>query len=147
MASDTSYLGLGAVLLHRKKDGQLKVVHYASRTLLPAEINYSRIKKEGLGLIFAVKKFHKYILRGEFKLTVALYCPYSAQKGIPTHSANRLERWGTILLNYSFKMEFLPFKKIPYTDGLSRLIPKIREPLEEAVIASLISKMDNKTFF
>ena len=61
LASDASNLGLEAVLLHKEKDGQLKVVHYASRTLLPAEMNYSQIGKEGLGLIFAVKKFHKYI--------------------------------------------------------------------------------------
>ena len=52
---------------------------------------------------------------------------------------------GTNLLNYSFKMEFLPSKKISHTDGLSRLIPKIRGPLEEAVIASLSSKMDIKS--
>ena len=41
-------------------------------------------------------------------------------------------------------MEFLPSKKIPHADGLPRLIPKIREPLEETVIASLSSKMDIK---
>ena len=41
-------------------------------------------------------------------------------------------------------MEFLPSKKIPHTDGLSRLIPKIREPLEETVITSLSPKIDIK---
>ena len=41
-------------------------------------------------------------------------------------------------------MEFLLSKKIPHADGLSRLIPKIREPLEETVIASLSSEMDSK---
>ena len=33
--------------------------------------------------------------------------------------------------NYSFKMEFLWSKKMPNADGLSRLIPRIREPFEE----------------
>ena len=51
---------------------------------------------------------------------------------------------GPILFNYSFKMEFLPSKKIPHTDNLSRLIPKIREPLEETVIGSPSSKMNIK---
>ena len=41
-------------------------------------------------------------------------------------------------------MELLSSKKIPHADGLSGLIPKIREPLEETVIASLSSEMDIK---
>ena len=47
-------------------------------------------------------------------------------------------------MNYSFKMEFLPSKEIAHADGLSRLIPKNTEPLEETVIASLKSEMDIK---
>ena len=57
VASDASNLGLGAILLHKEKDGQLKDVHHVLSTLLPAEINYSQIQKEWLGLIFAIKKF------------------------------------------------------------------------------------------
>ena len=43
-------------------------------------------------------------------------------------------------------MEFLPSKKMPHVDGLSRFIPK-REPLEEIVIASLSSELDIKDVF
>ena len=49
------------------------------------------------------------------------------------------------MLNYFLQMDFLLSKKIPYVDGLSRLIPKITEPLEETVIASLSSEMYIKT--
>ena len=49
-----------------------------------------------------------------------------------------------MLLNYSFKMKFLPSKEITHVDGLSRLIPKNTELLEETVIASLKSEMDVK---
>ena len=41
-------------------------------------------------------------------------------------------------------MEFLPSKEIAHADGLSRLIPKNTERLEETVIASLKSEMDVK---
>ena len=34
-------------------------------------------------------------------------------------------------------MEFLSSQKLGYADGLSRLIPKMQEPLEDRVIASL----------
>ena len=41
-------------------------------------------------------------------------------------------------------MGFLPSKKIPHSDGLSRLIPKIREQLAKTVITSLSSEMEIK---
>ena len=46
------------------------------------------------------------------------------KKDLPMHTANRLQRWGTILLNYNFKMEYLASKKFNHVDRLSRLIPK-----------------------
>ena len=47
VASDASNFGLGAVIFH-KEDGKLKPIQHVSRTLLPAEMNYSQIEKEGL---------------------------------------------------------------------------------------------------
>ena len=147
VATDASGLGLGAVLLHKEENGQLKAVSHASRTLLPAEKNYSQIEKEALGIIFAVKKYHKYLHGRSFVLQTdhrPLLSIFGSKKGIPTHTANRLQRWATILLNYTFKMEFLPSKKIAHADGLSRLIPKLSEPLEETVIAALSTEMEIK---
>ena len=54
---------------------------------------------------------------------------FGSKKGIPTHTANRLQRWAMMRLNYSFKMELLPSKEITYVDRLSRLIPKNTELL------------------
>ena len=65
------------------------------------------------------------------------------KKGL--HTANRLQRWDTILLNCNFKIEYQPLKNFGHADGLSRLIPKYKEPLEETVIASLQSEDELKT--
>ena len=146
VTSDASNSGLGAVILH-KEDGKLKPIQYVSRTLLPAEMNDSQIEKEGLAIIFAIKKFYKYVHGREFILQMEhrpLLAIFGSKKGIPTHTANRLQKWATMLLNYSFKMEFLPSKEIAHVDGLSRLIPKNIELLEVTVIASLKSEMDVK---
>ena len=55
--------GIGAVILHRFEDGT-RPVAYASRTLLPAEKNYSQTEKEGLAIILAVKKFIDLYMEG-----------------------------------------------------------------------------------
>ena len=52
---------------------------------------------------------------------------------------------GTILLKYNFKVESLPSKKLCHANGLSRLISKHREHLEDTVIASLRLEREFKT--
>ena len=47
-------------------DQQERPIVYISRTLTPAEKNYSQLEKEALAIIFAVRKFHKYIYGRHF---------------------------------------------------------------------------------
>ena len=54
-------INFGAVILH-KEDGKVKLIQPVS------EMNYSLIEKEGLAIIFAIKKFHKYVHGKEFIL-------------------------------------------------------------------------------
>ena len=50
------------------QDGTERPVCYASRTLAAAERNYGHIEKEGLVLVFAVKKFHHYLYGHRFHM-------------------------------------------------------------------------------
>ena len=117
-----------------------------SKPIAHAEKNYSQIEKEALAIIFAVSKFHHrhFILQTDHKPLLTIF---GLQKGLPTHTANRLQRWSTILLNYNFKMEYLPSNKFGHVDGLSRQISKYQEPLEDTVIASPQPEGELKNFF
>ena len=140
VAADASEHGLGAVIQHRWPDGTIKAIAHASCSLTPAERNYSQVEKEGLALIFAVKKFHKYIYGRHFTLLTdhrPLLSIFGNRKGIPVHSANRLQRWAAALLGYDFKIEYRKSTDFGLADALSRLIPTLAAPDEEVVVAAL----------
>ena len=47
------------MLSHVMEDGSEKPLGFMSRTLSPAEKRYSQLDKEGLAIIFGIKRFHK----------------------------------------------------------------------------------------
>ena len=122
---------------------KVRPIAYASRSLIPAERNYSQVEKEILAIIFAVTKFNRYIHGRWFTLQTD-HNPqetiFGSKNGLPTHTANRLLRWRTVLLNYDFQIQYLSTNKIGQTDGLSRLIPRSAETFEDTVIAALRSE-------
>ena len=139
VAADASAYGVGAVLLHIFPDGSEKAVMHASRTLTSAEKNYGQIEKEALALIFAVKRFHKLIYGRHFVLLTdhkPLLSVFGSKKGLPVHSANRLQRWGTILLGYDFEIQYRRTSDFGQADALSRLIFTHPRHDEDAVIAA-----------
>ena len=142
--SDARNLGLGVTILHKESYGQVKAIAHALRTLLLAAKGFSQIEKGASGIIFAVKKFLIFIHGRNFTLQtdlLSLLSIFVIKKWIPIHPANLLQKWKTILLNNNFNMDFLPLKTLGHANGLSGLIPKPCEPLEETVIATLRLKI------
>jgi hypothetical protein len=152
VAADVSEHGVGAVIQHRWQDGSVKAIAHASCSLKPAEQNYSQIEKEGLALIFAIKKFHKYIYGRNFTLLTdhrPLLSIFGNRNGIPVHSANRLQRWAANLLGYDFRIEYQKPTDFGQADALSRLISAQSAPVEEVFVAALQAEfdMDMLTFY
>ena len=137
VASDGCSHVIGASIL---PDVSRKTVAHASRSLLPSGKQYSQILKEALGIIFAVTKFNTYLHGRRFILQTdheQLIQIFGSKKGLPVYTANRLLRWGTILLNYNFKIGFLTSKNICHADSLSWLIPQNTEVFDDSIIATL----------
>ena len=93
IAAGASEYGIRAILLHIFEHGSTKPIVHASRSQLPAKKNYSQIEKEGLAIIYAIKKFHRFIHGRSFILQTVhkpLLAIFGSKKGIPSHTANRL---------------------------------------------------------
>ena len=100
LQTDASHLGVGAILLQEDTAGEKRPIAFASRKLLPRESRYSTIERECLAIIWAVKKFQKYLYGTEFILeTDHQPLQYLRQAKFQN---GRLMRWALALQPYRF---------------------------------------------
>ncbi|GJJ71582.1 hypothetical protein EMPS_03932 [Entomortierella parvispora] len=126
VATDASNLGLGTVLYQLPNGpGDESVVNYISfmaRSLKKHERNYPAYKKELLGIVYALKKFHYYLWGRHF----TLYTDHKPltfiqnQTDLPTTIAN----WTETILSHDFECIYRPGLLNIIPDALSRAFPK-----------------------
>lgn len=137
---------MGAVLSHIMEDGTEKPVGFLSRTLNPAEKKYSQLEKEGLGVIFGIKRFHKYLYGRKFTILTdhkPLISPSNETKPVPQMVSPRVQRWSVWLRAYEYRIIFRPGKQNINADALSRLpLPETSSMEEEEVLVLMLDGMD-----
>ena len=130
LTTDASPYGVGAVLSHVMKDGAEKPVACFSRTLSPAEKNYSQLDKEALGIIAGLTKFRQYLWGRPFKIFTdhkPLVHIFNEKKAVPQMASPRMQRWALLLAAHQYEIVYKEGKSIPHADALSRL----PDPTEE----------------
>ncbi|XP_031347140.1 uncharacterized protein K02A2.6-like [Photinus pyralis] len=121
--TDASQDGIAGALFNKNKNGILKPVAFISRSLMPAEKNYSVLDKESLAIYWSVKKLYQYLMGQQFTIQTdhrPLVSILGETKGIPQMAASRLQRWSAFLSGFSYKLEYIKGENNNVADMLSR---------------------------
>ncbi|XP_043242375.1 uncharacterized protein K02A2.6-like [Amphibalanus amphitrite] len=124
LVTDSSEVGVGAVLLQPDEEGLERPVMYASRTLTKTERKYPMVEKEALAVSFAVKRFGQFLYGRRWTLVTdnrALSRILSPERELPTLAAARLQRYALQLAAFTYDVELRPSEDMHLADSLSRM--------------------------
>ena len=83
---------------------------------------YCQLEKEGLAIVFAVKKFHQYLYGRKFTI-VSDHQPlkylFSEFRQVPVMASSRVKRWALTLSAYDYTIQHRSGKKLANADALS----------------------------
>ena len=121
VSADASRYGLGAVLIQRQPEGDMKPVAYISRSLTPTEQRYAQIEKEALAFTWACERFSDYLIGLEFTIETdhKPLVPLFNTKNLDELPV-RVQRFRMRMMRFLFSICHVPGKKLVVADTLSR---------------------------
>lgn len=119
VSTDASDTGLGAVL-SQGDGGKRRPVRFESKLLSSTESRYAPIKRELLGILFALRKFRHYVYGRHFILETDAKPLVWILNSVPEVSDAAISRWLAFIRSFDFTVVHVPGKKNIVPDALSR---------------------------
>ena len=136
--TDASKDGIGGVLIQKDDKNVEKPIHYMSRTLKPAEMNYGITDLEGAAAAYCVKKFKSYITGNQYEtLLFTDHKPLISIFKSKETLNSRQSRWVIMFSMLKVNVIYEPGKRNVLADALSRLRTKSSE-----IIATYIEEIN-----
>ncbi|XP_055640002.1 uncharacterized protein K02A2.6-like isoform X1 [Toxorhynchites rutilus septentrionalis] len=136
--ADNSPSALGAILVQVNREGEHRIISYASKLLTETERRYCHTEKEALSLVWSVEKFYIYLYGKVFELLTDC----KALVYLFTHRSRpcaRIERWVLRLQSFEYVITYIPGDQ-NIADVLSRLTtlrPVAFDELEEVMVKEI----------
>ena len=141
VSADASSYGLGAVLLQRQPDRELKPISYISRSLTPTEQRYAQIEKEALAFTWACERFADYLLGLEFHIHTdhKPLVPLFGSKNLEELPI-RVQRFRLRMMRYNYTISHVPGESLHVADTLSRA------PCSDAVDPDILLQQETAAY-
>jgi len=142
--TDASDFAIGCVLSQRSdEDNLLHPVAFYSRSMSPAESNYTIYDKELLGIITALEVWRHHLEGSKLPFQILTDHKNLLYFRKPQHLNQRQIRWGLFLSKFNYRISFRPGEKAGKPDALSRRPDyKLNHINEEKIRTTLLKKED-----
>jgi exodeoxyribonuclease III len=146
---DASNVGIGSVLLQKDDDGNLRVVHYISRSLNDHERSkYSIMEKECLAVVWALKSFRPYVLGMMTDMKIEVKTDNESLVWLTRQKEPmRLRNWLVMIQEYSLNITHIKGALNILPDHLSRYPPSDADTVKKEEYGCMCEEdSDDETF-
>jgi len=99
-------------------------IAFTSRSLDTSEQKYSQLDKEGLAIVYGVRKYHQYLFGRQFTVLSdhkPLQHIFEESHPVPQMASARLQRWALTSGAYDYTIPYTPGRDHANADIFSRL--------------------------
>lgn len=108
--TDASPYAIGAVLTQVDKDGNRRIISFASKSLTETEQRYPQVQREALAIVWAVEHYYYYLLGARFTIKTdadGVRFIFDRNNQRPKRFLRRAEGWAMRLNTFDYDIEFV----------------------------------------